>query len=485
LLLVVPSVAASQGVEFSVPAELDGAAVVDGLTRVLVIVPPNGGHVGLELADAAGTATNRTYTLASSHQPTIGRFDAPVPSSESSAPVSGLRGILADGSEAASIYIEGDLRLAFTGRASLAGKPDGQGFEAFLGPGGAEGDFVRPRHLPDREPYVLAPTGALGSFTIEASRVTRMEWFGVQVACAAACPDGGGLSSTQAPLPLDWTLTQQTFSFHEFDTATALHGSGQGAYVLAGGPAPSVSLAGQARLPLATAAPCAGCVQAAGETISTSGNTTLQGIHDLGGDRMQAGLGVDGAVRVDEAPFVAFGTGATVAAGAVAVAVVVLAWKLAAALLFSRHVKGPLNHPRRAKLHEVVVANPGATFRTVAAKAGLAPGVARHHLTVLARAGLVVARPHKSTVRYFENHGKYDAGWRDLVVLREPEMRALHDWLDRNPGAPQGAIAAEMQARHGWSRSTTQNRLAKLVEAKLATARREGRTVHYASLRPA
>lgn len=484
LLLTLPAAAASQDIEFAVPASFEGTVQIQGLSRLLLVIPPDGGRFALTLEDAAGTATNWTYTVASSQQPTAGRQDVPVPNTESSTQVTGITGIQADGTEGASVYLEGDLRLSFQGLANLVRKHDGRGLDAFLGGSQREGDYVRLRTLPDREPYVLAEQGALENFTIEASHLTRIEWFGVHVTCTTAnCPDGGGQATATVGLPLDWTLTRKTLSFIGLETAAAsLHGGGQAAYLLASGSAPSMALAGDARLPLASTTSCDTCIRADDQTLAATGNITLREVHDLGDGRMKAGFTAqDAIVRLDEAPGLKMGPATIAAASGAAVAVVVVVWKVLAAALFSRHVSDPLHNARRALLYRVVVANPGATFRQVAAKAGLAPGVARHHLSVLERNGLIVQRQHNSTLRFFENHGKYDADWQTHAVFSDPDLRTLHGWLKPRQAATQGEIVGEMKDRHGWSRSATQRLLAKLVEAKLAVAERRGRTLLYSA----
>lgn len=482
LALAVPAVAAGP-VEFDVPASFSGDWSLAGVSRVLVVVPPaTGASVVFDVADASGPATNRTFTVATAHEPTAGRYDAPVPSPEAVSQVEGLTAIQAGGTRWGSIYLEGDIQVVVKGGAELQAKPDGLGLEAFMG-NLDRGFHARMRPLPDREPYVLMPEGA--EFQVHASRLTRIEWYGVRAECQSACP-GGGESASRTDLPLGASMSVVTRTFIELETATKASGAGRGAFLLAGGPALTVALTGDVRLPLALAGPCASCVQADNETLAAIGNVTLAGVRDMGGGRMVADFTADGAlVRLDEAPGVPVGTVAVVA-GAATVAVgaaVAVVWKVVAAL-FSRHVPDPLKSPRRAALYRAVVANPGATFRQVAAAAGLAAGAARHHLAVLERAGLVVARPHGSTLRFFENHGKYDGAWREVVMLRDPEMRTLVEWLRLKPGMTQVGVVAAMQERHGWSRSATQKRLSKLVHGGFLTTERKGRTTLYWSLEP-
>jgi predicted transcriptional regulator len=138
----------------------------------------------------------------------------------------------------------------------------------------------------------------------------------------------------------------------------------------------------------------------------------------------------------------------------------------------------PLQHPRRQLIFGYIQAHPGATFREVARGTAVATGTARHHLGVLKRRGLVMERPHRSTTRFFENHGLYDATWSCVVLLREAPLRELHSWLAANAGAPQKDVL-EAMAGQGWSRSTTQHRLQRLVEGGAVEVRLQGRLKIY------
>jgi predicted transcriptional regulator len=152
--------------------------------------------------------------------------------------------------------------------------------------------------------------------------------------------------------------------------------------------------------------------------------------------------------------------------------------------LAARRAGDPLEHPRRRRIFAYIQAHPGATFREVARGAAVATGTTRHHLTVLKRQRMIVERPHRSTVRFFENHGRYDATWASVVLLREPPLRHLHGWLARNPGAAQKEVL-EAMALGGWSRSTTQHRLERLVAGGVVESRLQGRRKLYQAAGPA
>jgi predicted transcriptional regulator len=176
---------------------------------------------------------------------------------------------------------------------------------------------------------------------------------------------------------------------------------------------------------------------------------------------------------VDPAILTGWGVAGTAVAG------VILILKFLLTPLFTRlSKKDALEHPKRKHIFEFIQLHPGANFREVARSTGIASGTVRHHLTVLGRAGHIVEHHHASTVRLFENHGKFDNNWADLVLLREESLAKLHGWLMQHPQSPQKAILSAMELE-GWSRSTTQHRLARLMEGGLLTIRLQGRLKIY------
>ncbi len=148
--------------------------------------------------------------------------------------------------------------------------------------------------------------------------------------------------------------------------------------------------------------------------------------------------------------------------------------KLAFALLTKLKPQNALSHPKRKALMDYIKARPGATFRELLRATGIHSGTARHHVAVLVRSGLVMQQDHKSTHRFFENHGKFNDNWSEVVLLREPELKQLHAWLAANPNSPQKAILAAA-GEWGWGRSTTQHRLARLAEDGLVVIKQQGR----------
>ncbi len=136
--------------------------------------------------------------------------------------------------------------------------------------------------------------------------------------------------------------------------------------------------------------------------------------------------------------------------------------------------------PRR-RILDYVRGNPGATFREVLRNTGLSDGAGRHHVNVLVREARVLERTHRSTLRYFENAAPFRDHWRAVVLLREPELMAMHGWIATNPGCTQKDILAWAAEVPGWSRSTTQHRLKRLVDEGLLTLKPHGRFKRYSS----
>lgn len=168
-------------------------------------------------------------------------------------------------------------------------------------------------------------------------------------------------------------------------------------------------------------------------------------------------------------------TGAAAAAAASAAFIL----KILLAPLFTRLTKDQaLEHPRRKQIFEYIQQHPGANFREVARNTNIAAGTVRHHLNVLERSELVVEHAHGSTVRLFENHGRFQHNWSDLVLLREPALGKLHEWLKAHPNSPQKAVLEGMEAEQ-WSRSTTQHRLSRLVDGGVVAIRLQGRLKMY------
>lgn len=156
--------------------------------------------------------------------------------------------------------------------------------------------------------------------------------------------------------------------------------------------------------------------------------------------------------------------------------VALLSIKLAAALFTRMADDQALEHPNRRRLLDRIVDDPGINFRGLVRASGIAAGTTRHHLTVLVRSGLVTEQGYGSTRRFFA--GSAGGGWEHKVLLREPGLRQLFEWVAASPGATQRQVLDAMAAA-GWSRSTTQHRLQRLAEGGAVQVRWQGRYKRY------
>lgn len=169
--------------------------------------------------------------------------------------------------------------------------------------------------------------------------------------------------------------------------------------------------------------------------------------------------------------------GATASATA-AGTLIALLYKFLAPLFTRISADKALEHPRRQRLFAYIRENPGGTFRELLRGTDIPAGTARHHLNILERTGVVVEKRHKSTLRFFPNHGQYDDTWDAVVMLREEPLAELHGWISDHPECMQKEMLAAMAGR-GWSRSTTQHRLTRLIDGGLVTVRPQGRVKRY------
>jgi predicted transcriptional regulator len=326
-------------------------------------------------------------------------------------------------------------------------------------------------------------------------QIRQLEVFGMNLDCSSPCSGGGVTRSSTGPLPVrNGTIQQTSYEYVRYEGSGNISFSGTVAAIAFGGPSLDLHIDGWVRLPLAEAADpgCGSCFNPENRTVWATGELLLEDLRPVPGrsDRLQTRMSGDvQAFRLDEEymdPASIFGSKAGfVAAGAAGVAVSWVAWKVAAALVHRLGAEDALTHPRRRRIHEYVHENPGTTFRELSRATGLSAGNLRHHLSILTRTKVLVEHTHRSTVRIFPNHGRYDDNWRSVVFLREKPLADLHAFVKEHDGCSQSDILDHFQAL-GWSRSTTQHRLLKLEGAGLVETRPRGRRKLYslASARP-
>ncbi|MCA1810480.1 MAG: winged helix-turn-helix transcriptional regulator [Halobacteriales archaeon] len=475
-------------VRFSSPALLDGGLHATFAGQLFALAPPPGGpafSVVLE-TDMEGVLTNRTggYAYVRSDQ---GGGSYPLPEATESqwmAMAKGTRISLARPGGGSVLIEAGRITVEATAQGARLVPAPANGDLAQLLPAQRGEVMEHHRILVDPAESVLA----LGEVADSPLRVTvaglrSISWTNAEVSCPAApCPPGGQWTSRDGTAA-GAVVKEGTVSYEEFVSA-------EGGRAVATGAASQLLLAareatyavnGSLRLPSASAdLGCPACL-GSNHTLLAAGGLSLERVrHDEEG-RMVAAMGGDIlAARLDEQAVdlpLLLGRSAL---GVGVVASVALGLKLVASALFTKLKGDPLEHPRRRRMFEYIQAHPGATFREVARAVGVATGTTRHHLSVLKRNGVVMERTHGSTTRFFENHGKFDASWSSVVLLREEPLRDLHDWLVAHPSVPQKDVLEGM-AGVGWSRSTTQHRLERLVAGGVVELRLQGRLRIYRS----
>lgn len=331
-----------------------------------------------------------------------------------------------------------------------------------------------------------ASTGPIGGTLLNAEGLSKMEVHGISMSCNG-CPNGSD-RAIEMYRAGGATVESRALAFHEFTTSDGnLQLSATPSFIAFGGAAPDFFVDGHARLPEVEGISCAQC-KAGEQTLSISGALEFHGLAINEGGRAVATLrGEFSGARIDEAPLAVENLGAARVAIATAATVGLLAAiKFLAIPLFTRLSKAEaLEHPNRQRIYAYIQEHPGANFREVARMTGIASGTVRHHLTILERSGHIVEHPHQGTVRLFENHGKFDHNWSDVVLLREAPLAQVHAWLQVHPHSPQKDVLAAFEGL-GWSRSTTQHRLARMVEGGVVAMRLQGRLKIYSpAARPA
>jgi predicted transcriptional regulator len=478
-LLAAPALASPATVGFDLPAQAQGGLRAGGAHWAILLFHADSAALHLELP-AGATATNHTSLRS---QGTV------LPPVEQPATAFGaIAGDLATlpGSWA-SLYVQADrIDLAtLRGQAEVGQAAAGVPADAYLPAMGPPGTYRLASHnVAESGPSVAwQGMGAQGiAFTLAASGVRRLEWHNATLAChSGPCP--ASARSWEQPIP----ATGRSVAALGYTELAApdgtLTGSGTARVAAFGGPVLDLGVAGYLRLPGAVVqGDCPGgpCPDPAGRTLLAQGNLTLAGLapHPASSNRLQAAFGGDvGAASLDEAHTLGFSPVAAATAGIALLALPLLIKVLVG--LFARSARPPaLQHPKRQALYELIRSEPGLSFRAIQRRLDWPHGTLANHMARLLDVRLVVGKRHRNTVRFFENHGRYDATWGEAVLLRDPQLRGLHAWLLANPLASQTDVLAHC-AGLGWRRSTTQDRLRSLVQGGLLEQVPEGRRRLY------
>lgn len=474
ILVLACPVATAFEVEFATPATIEGASTVSG-TQWLALRLPAGAEVQLAMQGAGRVVeTNVTYHATVTTPATF--FESPPFDTSSSFALVQQKVTLRAAPGGATLAIAHEGMIATQGRMVVAPLETARGTASLVDEGGARPVWSS---WSKENGAGVALQGPKIGIQLRDLPVDAVEWFNMDVACSAAgdCPSGGG------PYQIDVAFAGTTASstshvFERLEAPALLTAHLPSVAMAVGGATLDVSVDGRVHLPVAAGTTCPDCPPLQDQTLALSGEISLTQVRHSGDGFVATVDGRFDSARIDET-WVSPESLRGASAMAVAVVGAGLLLKLGLAPLFTRLSKQEaLEHPKRQSIFAYVQEHPGANFREVARSTGIAAGTVRHHLTVLERAGHLVERQHLGTVRLFENHGKFDHNWADVVFLREPPLAQVHDWLKEHVGSPQKSVLEAFE-KQGWSRSTTQHRLARLVEGGLVSIRLQGRLKIY------
>ncbi len=489
LLLLVPGAAALEPspLQFASPGGFGPAAEIDGSQWMVLVFSP--ASIAEAELDAQGSAilTNHTRSVVVATVPPTTEPAGEGPSDDRSESVELSPTSLSFGNGRAGslwIFAQSIVLNATAFEAAVQPKPIDESV-GLAKPPNESGRFVFRNHAaPDGDAMIVLSTpGVPATFNVEVVGLSRMEWYGASISCSSSCLPGGGSQTTSSPSAGDAGITYTERSYIELQPppGSILNVEGTLDYALLGGPSLDIAVDGWLRLPGASGAGNCACIDPSNQTLHASGHLMLAHVHTEDGRMAGTLSGELGSAHFDERTVDVTGFSAVRMAGpglAVAGGVVGLVWL--GLLLFTRFSKSEaLGHPNRKLLYDAVLSSPGINFRELSRQTGVAAGTARYHLTVLTRSGLVVEKPHHNVLRFFENHGRFEATWNRVGVLRDPALRELHEWALAHGACAQKDILDAMESEHGWSRSTTQHRLARLVADGLLCIRLRGRFKVY------
>ncbi|MCA1810877.1 MAG: winged helix-turn-helix transcriptional regulator, partial [Halobacteriales archaeon] len=439
-----PASAGLQAIEFQPPAQLGGTLNGTGTWALFIF---KGQDAGFD-ATLAGPVQYDNVTDTEAHVDGY-RFNATPQSVTSHDPATfaSVQAHAAFAQRPGSLYVEAQ-RLRFTAgdfTGLLKDKPAASCLSDLLSDTELYQHVARSQCSGTHDAALRAeipPSGGTISFQVEAENVTKLEWYSASITCSKdPCPSGGGSSKTTVPLPLGRSITSTSYSYGAFAaTGGRLTGFGTTAVVLAGGPRVDLDVAGWVRLPEGhSTGGCGDCFNPANHTLWARGQIQLSGLEPSpSGMRTQFGGNLTG-LSLDETPVAKvtleqLGWATAGAAAAIAVATVVV-YKIIAAGLFTRLFERGLQNPRRKAIHDYVQQHPGTTLRELSRATGIPRTTLRAHATLLVRSRLLTEIEQRGSHRFFP--AKAGPGWQKTVLMREPPLHDLLEWVHAHPGVQQ------------------------------------------------
>ena len=140
------------------------------------------------------------------------------------------------------------------------------------------------------------------------------------------------------------------------------------------------------------------------------------------------------------------------------------------------YAKNVLDHPERAAVYAMIVAKPGVDLSGIAEGLGLNRQTLRYHLELMESfSKIVVVRDH-GIVRYYENHGRFNAIERNVLLhLWNPTAGKILSLVSTSPGIMQSGIAARLAI----TAPTVRWYMQRFEEDGIVTSQHEGRYTRY------
>ncbi len=493
VLLAIPAALASplQQIGFEGPAQLEGPEFsATGSWAFIVFAQPNSATIEAKTSSPAKAAHHESLFRETNVPPLLDsrdREDLPPGDPEPVGPFQ----FQATPLGWAGLYLHAaDLTLLANGnRSSLDAYPTNYCTGLFLDHDHSIHSLFRRGHCTSTDHVFLKLSVADGPIEISlaAAALRSLEMFNFEVSCAPGrepeCPTGGGPTNLASQSVGPATTHLYTHRYDELILAGGTaHITGVAAMVVIGGERMNVTASGGGRLPGVDDETCRqlGCTLEDRPTLRFPGAVALTDLRmNSGSHNLHAVVQTDANSAILDEAVIGWAPDATAAAVATGLlAALAIGIKAMVGVLGQSSSKRTLAHPNRRRLFDFIQSTPGATFREVVRETGIPSGTARHHIQVMCQAGVIIERQHRSTLRYFDAKGDYADSWNTTVILREPDLARLHGWMLANPGVYQKDVV-DAAGGWGWSRSTTQHRLSRLVDEGLGIMTLQGRLKRY------